>query len=67
MKMPQVRQIAKVRGLTVGRLKKFELIREIQSREGNVACYATDVNGICKQTSCLWIDDCASIAKNITK
>lgn len=67
MKMPQVRQIAKARGLTVGRLKKFELIREIQSREGNVACYATDVDGVCEQRSCLWIDDCASTAKKLVK
>ncbi|VAW86095.1 hypothetical protein MNBD_GAMMA18-699 [hydrothermal vent metagenome] len=65
MKMPQVRQIAKTRGLTVGRLKKFELIREIQSQEGNVACYATDVDGVCRQRSCLWIDDCASTAKKM--
>ncbi len=63
MKMPHVRKIAKQRGLTVGRLKKFELIRMIQSHEGNRPCYATDVDGVCIERACLWIDDCSSAAK----
>ncbi|MCF6218896.1 MAG: SAP domain-containing protein [Gammaproteobacteria bacterium] len=63
MKMPQVRKIAKQRGLTVGKLKKFELIRMIQSHEGNHPCYATDADGVCRERSCLWIDDCSGMAK----
>mgnify|MGYP000480584205 CR=1 FL=1 len=63
MNMQQVRAIAKERGVKVGKMKKFELIREIQSQEGNLACYATDVDGSCDQLACTWRDDCASTAK----
>ncbi len=63
MNMQDVRTIAKERGVKVGKLKKFELIREIQTQEGNLACYATDVDGSCDQQGCLWRADCASTAQ----
>jgi len=63
MNMQQVRSVAKERGVKVGKLKKFELIREIQSQEGNIACYATDVDGSCDQSGCLWKADCSVAAK----
>lgn len=63
MNMQQVRGVAKERGVKIGKLKKFELIREIQSQEGNIACYATDVDGVCDQSACLWKADCTIAAK----
>lgn len=65
MNMQQVRTIAKEQGVKVGKLKKFELIREIQNREGNLACYATDAVSSCEQTACAWRADCATTAKKI--
>ena len=65
MNMQGVRVIAKEHGIKVGKLKKFELIREIQTQEGNLACYATDLDGSCAQTACTWFDDCAATAKKI--
>ena len=65
MKMQQVRAIAKEQGVKVGKLKKFELIREIQGQEGNLACYATDAANNCDQAACAWRDDCATTAKKL--
>ena len=65
MNMQQVRVIAKEQGIKVGKMKKFELIREIQTQEGNLDCYATDLDGSCDQSDCAWRDDCATAAKKM--
>ena len=58
MKMQDVKEIAKDRGIKPGTLKKVELIRSIQAGEGNEACYETGRSGVCGQDDCLWKDDC---------
>jgi len=58
MKLAEVKQIAKDRGLQVRNLKKADLIRSIQLSEGNNDCYNTDSAESCGQGSCLWRDDC---------
>jgi len=63
MQMQDIRQIAKQRGLKTSRRSKVELVRQIQSAEGNFNCFATAVNGICDQRSCLWREDCFAAAK----
>ncbi len=65
MNMQQVRVVAKARGIKLGKMKKFELIRELQSDEGNDACYATDAITRCEQTACLWRADCGVAAKKL--
>ena len=58
MKMQEVREKAKKLGLKPGKIKKkVNLIRAIQSEEGNLPCYQTEV-GSCDQTDCCWRDDC---------
>ena len=50
---------AKARGLGVknhSRLKKDDLIRAIQEKEGNAPCYQTIYD--CWQFDCLWRSDC---------
>ena len=50
----------KARGLGVKdtwRYSKKDLIRTIQSKEGNFACFATAKNG-CGQMACCWRPDC---------
>ena len=37
---------------------KKELIRLIQSKEGNVECFATTANATCGQEGCCWRVDC---------
>ncbi|MDZ7662618.1 hypothetical protein [Thiohalophilus sp.] len=63
MQIQDIRQIAKQHGLKTSRQSKVELVRQIQSAEGNFNCFATAVNGICDQQSCLWREDCFAAAK----
>lgn len=58
MKMQDVKEIAKNRGIKAGNQKKVELIRTIQTDEGNEGCYETGQAAVCGQDSCLWKDDC---------
>lgn len=58
MKLDEVKQIAKERGLQSRNMKKADLIRAIQRDEGNADCYNTNSVESCGQLSCLWRDDC---------
>jgi hypothetical protein len=58
MKLQEVREIAKKRGLKIGKMKKTELIRAIQETEGNNDCFDTPYVRECNQFSCLWREDC---------
>lgn len=58
MNMQEVKEIARQRGVKAGTMKKAELVRAIQSDEGNEACYGTGRAASCGQERCLWRDDC---------
>ena len=62
MKLEQVCTIAKVHKIKPGRLAKSELIKMIQSSEGNFDCFATALNGECDQVGCSWREDCFAAA-----
>lgn len=57
MNMSAIKEKAKNLGLKSGSMKKAELIRAIQTQEGNVACFGTE-NDHCDQTECCWRSDC---------
>jgi len=57
MQMEKVREKAKKLGLKTAKMKKQELIRAIQSAEGNFPCFGT-AEGHCDQSGCCWIEDC---------
>ncbi|MFA6054564.1 MAG: hypothetical protein WC769_04230 [Thermodesulfovibrionales bacterium] len=64
MKMQDIRNIAKERGLKVSsRINKTELIRSIQIAEGNTDCFETEHVNICGQINCLWREDCLAMQK----
>jgi hypothetical protein len=63
MKMEEVRGIAKSHHIKPGHLSKLELIRTIQSEEGNFDCFATAHSGDCDQFNCLWRNDCFEAAQ----
>lgn len=63
MKIQQVREKARTYGIKVGKSKKVELIKTIQTAEGNTVCFGTAVEGICDQAACLWRDDCLETPK----
>jgi len=58
MTVKEVRAMAKRMGLKVGKSRKADLIRAIQTAEGNIPCYATDRVGHCGEENCLWRKDC---------
>jgi hypothetical protein len=60
MTMGEIKDKAKNLGITPGVMKKTELIRSIQSAEGNTACYGT-TNGTCQWTDCCFRADCLKI------
>ena len=62
MKLEDVRQIAKSRGVHSGRLSKVDLIKTLQAKEGNFDCFATAFHGVCDQVDCLWRKDCFEAA-----
>ena len=58
MKLEQVKEVAALRGIKSGKMKKGEIIRAIQSDEGNEPCFDTGKVSACNQTTCLWREDC---------
>ena len=58
MKMQEIKEIAKQRGVKAGTMKKAELIRIMQQEEGNHDCYETGIAAECGQDACLWREDC---------
>lgn len=57
MKVVEIREIAKQKGIKTGKMKKVELVRAIQAAEGNAACFQTGINP-CDQVGCCWRSDC---------
>lgn len=58
MNMKHIREIAKQQGITPGRQTKIELVRMLQSAEGNFDCFAKAYAGYCDQSNCSWRVDC---------
>ncbi|MBP2640809.1 MAG: hypothetical protein H6Q66_1760 [Firmicutes bacterium] len=59
MKLTQVKEMAKGMGISPRKMNKSEIIRAIQTQEGNFPCFRTSVEH-CDQETCLWHDDCIS-------
>jgi hypothetical protein len=59
MKMQELREIAKKRGIKTANMKKTDIIRAIQRDESNADCYNTGNADKCGQMECLWKADCA--------
>lgn len=58
MRINEIKEIAKARGIVTGRIKKTELIHTLQREEGHQACFQTGQVEICGQEHCLWRQDC---------
>ncbi|MDI6780832.1 MAG: SAP domain-containing protein [bacterium] len=58
MKLDEIKGKAKGLGIVCGKMKKEDIIREIQVSEGNFDCFGTAVNNECDQETCCWREDC---------
>jgi hypothetical protein len=58
MKLVEVKELAAQRGLKIDKMKKPEIIRAIQTAEGNSACFDSGTAKECGQVNCLWRTDC---------
>lgn len=57
MNMKEIRERAKQLGVKPGKMAKADLVRSIQSTEGNSACFKTGKES-CDQSDCCWREDC---------
>ena len=57
MKIMEIKEKAKILGVKPGKMKKFDLIRAIQLKEDNDACFGLG-NEQCSQMECCWRSDC---------
>ncbi len=57
MDMSKIKEKAKQLGIQAGKMKKVDLIRAIQSKEGNFPCFET-AKDYCNQLSCAWRKAC---------
>jgi len=57
MNMQQIKEKAILLGVKPGKKRKADLIRDIQSAEGNFPCFGSAVD-YCDQALCCWRQDC---------
>lgn len=57
MDMAQLKEKAQQLGIRVGKMKKGDVVRAIQSREGNFPCFET-AKDYCNQLACAWRKGC---------
>lgn len=65
MNMTEIREKAKGLGLKSGKLTRGDLIRAIQRKEGNFACFET-AKDYCDQMLCCWRDACLPTKKTLS-
>lgn len=58
MRIEEVKEIARKKGVKTWKMKKTELIRAIQEAEGNPTCFDIGKAADCGQANCLWRGDC---------
>lgn len=63
MKLEEISAIAKTRAISQGKLSKAEIIKAIQTAEGNFDCYSSAHEGVCDQVDCCWREDCFDAAQ----
>ncbi len=66
MNLLAIREIARTLDLRSGKRSKTDLIKSIQSAEGNFNCFATAYEGVCDQPQCRWREDCFDSAKKLS-
>lgn len=57
MTVTEIKEMATKLGIKAGKMKKSDLIQEIQKAEGNFPCFGTATD-YCDQLNCLFREDC---------
>ena len=57
MNLTQIKNKAKGLGINPGKMKKVQLIHEVQKAEGNQPCFGT-AEGWCQYSDCCFMIDC---------
>ena len=58
MNMKEIKEVARLRGVKPGKLKKVDLVRGIQQSENNPQCFCTNYAHACGEDDCMWREDC---------
>ncbi|NWF75153.1 MAG: SAP domain-containing protein [Nitrospirae bacterium] len=58
MTLRELKLYAKTKGLKILNMKRENIIRAIQSLEGNTPCFGTSKVKNCDQKNCLWLQEC---------
>ena len=61
MNMTEIKEKARALGIIHGKMKKAELVHNIQTAEGCIPCYG-ESNGECAHTDCCFLQDCLKIS-----
>ena len=61
MNFNEIRTMAKGMGINTYRMKKTEMIQNIQRAENNIDCYGTEMAQNCHEEACLWRSDCLAL------
>ena len=62
--MKDIKEKATKLGVQIGKMRKADLIRAIQDKEGNYPCFET-AKEYCSQKACCWRDGCLPSKKTI--
>jgi hypothetical protein len=54
----EIKKKAKTMNIQPGNMSKTEIIRALQTAEGNFSCFKTAKDGKCDQFACCWREDC---------
>jgi hypothetical protein len=65
VKIEEICTIAKSHSINPSKLSKTELIKSIQTNEGNYDCFSTAYGGACDQVRCSWREDCFDAALKV--
>lgn len=59
MKLEEIKAIAQQHNIKVSKMKKSELVRAIQSAEGNEQCFEVGKSTSCGRSGCSWREICS--------
>ncbi|WP_303902116.1 SAP domain-containing protein [Thiohalomonas denitrificans] len=58
MRLEAVRALAREGGIVADNMRKIELVRILQRKEGHAECFGRPGEDVCRQWNCLWREDC---------